>query len=216
MSNENRLPLRERNKQRNLQRIIDAAFDLFQTVGYHQTTMEAIADRAEVSRATLFNYIPTKQKLLMLLTNKLYQECVQPEIRSYLEAQPATSQALHSLFMSIYKHILTFPDLYRALQEEFFHREPGSREDPGTGFFETLLMILQYGKLRGEVRADIPLEKMVHYIGVLYVSLLFHPLEMQDEQVMSMNYRTEIDTLLVFLKAVLNNHVVQSPERKEI
>jgi len=79
-----RLPLRERNKQRNIQRIVDAASALFHTTGYTQTTMDAIAEQAEVSRATLFNYFPTKQALLMPLTNTLYREHVQPEIQSYL------------------------------------------------------------------------------------------------------------------------------------
>jgi AcrR family transcriptional regulator len=194
-----RLPLRERNKQRNVQRIIDAAFELFHTLGYHQTTMDAIAEKAEVSRATLFNYFPTKQALLMPFANKLYRERVQPEIRSYLDTQPTTLQALRFLFMSIHEHVLTLPDIYRALQEEFFHPQPDARE-AGTGFFETRLTILQYGQQQGEVRTDIPLEKLAHYVGVLYVSLLFHPLE----QPLLTSYPTEVDTLLAFLNAALN------------
>lgn len=199
-----RLPLRERNKQRTFQRIIDSAFELFHTIGYHQTTMDAIAEKAEVSRATLFNYFPTKRTLLMSFANMLYQERVQPEIRSSLDTEPTTLQALHLLFMSIHKHVLTFPDIYQALQEEFFHHEPSRAKDAGTGFFETLLTILQYGKLRGEVRPDIPLEKLAHYIGTLYVSLLFHPLALQDEQVVLTNYHAEIDTLLAFLDTALH------------
>jgi AcrR family transcriptional regulator len=215
MGKTGRLPLRERNKQRNFQRIIDAAFELFHTVGYHQTTMDAIAEKAEVSRATLFNYFPTTQALLVPLADILYQERVQPEMQFYLETQPTTLQALHSLFMSIHKHVLTFPDLYRALQEEFFHHEPSNAKDARTGFFETLLMLLQYGKPRGEVRTDIPLEKMAHYIGALYVSLLFHPLEQQAKQGLLTNYIAEIDTLLAFLDSALSPSAVASHEIKD-
>jgi AcrR family transcriptional regulator len=215
MNQAGRQPLRERNKQRNFQRIIDAAFELFQTVGYHQTTMDAIAEKAEVSRATLFNYFPAKQALLVPLANRLYLECVQPEVRAYLETQPTTLQALHRLFLSIHQHILIVPDLYRALQGEFFHREPESTKDAGTGFLEMLLAILQDGKARGEVRTDIPLEKLAHYIGAIYVSLLFHPLEQQTEQMLLANYHAEIETLLAFLSTALSPGVMTGYERKD-
>ncbi|BCL83675.1 TetR family transcriptional regulator [Ktedonobacteria bacterium brp13] len=212
----NRLPLRERNRQRNGQRIVDAAFALFHTTGYTQTTMDAIAEKAEVSRATLFNYFPTKQALLMQLTSTLYREHVQPEIQSYLDTQPGTVQALHRLFMSIHEHILMVPDLYRALQEEFFHHEPGGEKDAGTGFLETLLAILASGKRRGELRSDLPLEKLAHYIGALYVSVLFLPLERQVEPGVLTHYRAEIDTLLAFLDTALNPGVSQRNEKDKI
>ena len=216
MGQAGRQPLRERNKQRNFQRIIDAAFELFQTVGYHQTTMDAIAEKADVSRATLFNYFPTKQALLMPLAHQLYRERVQPEVLAYLETQPTTLQALHHLFLSIHQHILTFPDLYRALQGEFFHHEPEDTQDAGTGFLETLLAILQYGESRGEVRTDIPREKIARYIGAIYVSLLFHPLEQQTEQVLLTHYQAEIETLLAFLRPVLSSDPVVRIERKDL
>jgi len=53
-----RVPLRERNKQRVIQRIQEGAFELFRTVGYEQTTMDAIAEKAETSRGTVFKYFP--------------------------------------------------------------------------------------------------------------------------------------------------------------
>lgn len=210
-----RLPLRERNKRRNFQRIVDAAFALFQTIGYTQTTMDAIAEKAEVSRATLFNYFPTKQALLLPLTNALYREQVQPEIQAYLCTQPTTLQALHLLFMSIHEHILMVPDLYRALQEEFFRHAPGGEKDAGTGFLETLLAILGYGRQRGEVRPDLPLEKMAHYIGALYVSLLFLSLEQRAEQGVLTHYRAEMESLLAFLAAALTPGAIQSNGKKD-
>src|SRR5260370_35494893 len=100
--------------------------------------MDAIADKAEVSRATLFNYFPTKQALLMPFANTLYQPRVQPEMRSYLETHQTTLQALHMLFMSIHTHVLTFSDLYRELQAKFFHRELGCPKDAGTDFVQRL------------------------------------------------------------------------------
>ncbi len=43
----------------------DAAFELFRRDGYDMTTMEQIAERAEVGTTTLYRYFPTKDQLLL-------------------------------------------------------------------------------------------------------------------------------------------------------
>ncbi|GHO77214.1 TetR family transcriptional regulator [Ktedonobacter sp. SOSP1-85] len=213
MGQAGQLPLRERNKQRTVQRIIDAAFELFQTTGYHQTTMDAIAEKAEVSRATLFNYFPAKREILVPLTNILYRERVQPEIQACLQMQPTTLQALHRLFLSIYTHILTFPDLYRALQEGSSHQEKAhSTLSAGIGFSESLLAILRSGQSRGEVRTDIPLEKLAQYTGAIYLSLFFPPRERQAEVTLHAEYHADIEAVLAFLETALSPGAVATSE----
>jgi AcrR family transcriptional regulator len=194
------LPLRERNRQRIYRRIVSAATDLFRTTGYDRTTMDAIADKAEVSRGTLFNYFPTKEALLIPFAGELYEKYVQPEILSYLDTQPATLQVLRFLFMRIHERILTLPHVDRALHLEFFQPRTTMPEcSPEIGFLETLTMILQYGQQRGEVRTDIPLEHIARYVGVLYIALLHGMIE----QGTSTKYASEVDTLLAFLRTAL-------------
>jgi AcrR family transcriptional regulator len=55
---------REENKARTRQAMIDAALELFATVGYDDTSTEAIAERAGVSPRTFFRYFPTKESVL--------------------------------------------------------------------------------------------------------------------------------------------------------
>ena len=93
----NVLPLRERNKQRVTQRIIAAAMELFKTRGCQQTTMDDIADKAEISRGTLFNYFPSKDALLLPWGQEILQEYIQPKLTAYLETQPSTIQVLQFL-----------------------------------------------------------------------------------------------------------------------
>jgi AcrR family transcriptional regulator len=57
--------LRERNAERTRIHLIDVALELFFTQGYEQTTMEQVAERAEVSSTTLYRYFPTKDLLLL-------------------------------------------------------------------------------------------------------------------------------------------------------
>ncbi len=193
-----RLPLRERNKQRILQRIVDAACTLFREPGYEQTTMEMIAEKAEVSRGTLFNYFSTKTALLIPFAGELYEQLVQPEVLAYLEKQPATMEVLRFLFLNVGERVLTLPGIVQALQHELHHPQPVMKTIMrGIGFFDTLQKIVLAGQQRGEVRVDLSAEKLAYYIGVLYVALL----QEMSAQHSSTVYPAEVETMLAFLRS---------------
>jgi AcrR family transcriptional regulator len=59
--------LREQNAERTRAHLIDVAIELFFTQGYEQTTMEQIAERADVGSTTLYRYFPSKDLLLLHL-----------------------------------------------------------------------------------------------------------------------------------------------------
>lgn len=52
------LSLRERNKLRTRQELLDAALEVFAEAGYGSATVEAIAARAGASKVTLYAYFP--------------------------------------------------------------------------------------------------------------------------------------------------------------
>ncbi|MBN1856468.1 MAG: TetR/AcrR family transcriptional regulator [Dehalococcoidia bacterium] len=56
--------LRERQKERRSREILDAAEELISDKGFEETSVEEIADRAEVGIATVYNYFGTKIDLL--------------------------------------------------------------------------------------------------------------------------------------------------------
>src|ERR1700746_3157992 len=59
------LGLRERKKIKTRQAIRREAIRLFDTNGYAATTVEQIAEAAEVSPSTFFRYFPSKESLLL-------------------------------------------------------------------------------------------------------------------------------------------------------
>lgn len=59
------LGLRERKKIKTRQAIRAATYALIEEQGYDTTTIEQIADRAEVSPSTVFRYFPTKEDIVV-------------------------------------------------------------------------------------------------------------------------------------------------------
>jgi AcrR family transcriptional regulator len=59
------LGLRERKKRKTREAIRAATYALVEEQGYDATTVEQIADRAEVSPSTVFRYFPTKEDIVL-------------------------------------------------------------------------------------------------------------------------------------------------------
>jgi AcrR family transcriptional regulator len=57
--------LRERKKQKTREAIQREAMRLFEKQGYDETTIEQIAEAADISPSTFFNYFPTKEDVVL-------------------------------------------------------------------------------------------------------------------------------------------------------
>jgi AcrR family transcriptional regulator len=74
--------LRERKKARTRAAIRDQAMRLFEEQGYSATTVDQIAEAAEVSQSTFFRYFPTKEDVVLT-------DDYDPLIAAAIRAQPA-------------------------------------------------------------------------------------------------------------------------------
>ncbi|MFS4096988.1 TetR/AcrR family transcriptional regulator [Streptomyces sp. AF1A] len=80
-----RLGLRERKKIKTREAIRAATYALVEEQGYDATTIEQIAERAEVSPSTVFRYFPTKEDIV--LTDE-YDSVILEEIRQRPAEEP--------------------------------------------------------------------------------------------------------------------------------
>jgi len=88
--------LRERKKIKTRETIRREAFRLIQENGYAATTVEQIAEAAEVSPSTFFRYFPTKESVLLA-------DDMDPMILNALEEQPpdlSPSQAVRRAYQA--------------------------------------------------------------------------------------------------------------------
>ena len=68
------LSRRERKKRETRWRLMTAALHLFLEQGYDATTVEQIAEAADVAKGTFFNYFETKEAILPALVEWRLQE----------------------------------------------------------------------------------------------------------------------------------------------
>ncbi|MDX1687206.1 MAG: TetR/AcrR family transcriptional regulator [Candidatus Promineifilaceae bacterium] len=90
---EYRLGKRAKQMEETRQRILDAGRDLFTGEGFHQVSVSEIADRASVTRATVYNHFDSKTGVLLALLEELERRA---EIHRLVDAlrHPDPVQAL--------------------------------------------------------------------------------------------------------------------------
>lgn len=84
---------RELNKINSRKRILKASRKLFSQKGYEETMMEDIAKKAEVSKATIYNYFPNKESLLIGTADEVLER-VEHLVKSELAGYENSEQKL--------------------------------------------------------------------------------------------------------------------------
>ncbi len=68
--------LREQNKARRVEAILDAAVELFDDQPLDEITTERIAERAGVAPATVYNLVGTRERLLRAISDRVIEDLV--------------------------------------------------------------------------------------------------------------------------------------------
>lgn len=104
------LGLRERKKIKTRTAIRDATYALIKEQGYDATTIEQIAERAEVSPSTVFRYFPTKEDIV--LTDE-YDPTLLDELRRRPADEPWTESLRHVMRLAIRAGMEEGPEVVR-------------------------------------------------------------------------------------------------------
>ena len=108
------LSRRELNKIHCRQRILKASRQLFSIKGYEETTMEDVAARAEVSKATLYNYFPGKDSLLMGIAEAELEQICQM-VEGELTQVPSALERLWRVLLAFVLDSMCYISLSRKI-----------------------------------------------------------------------------------------------------
>ncbi|WP_334026500.1 TetR family transcriptional regulator [Nocardia terpenica] len=104
-----RMGLRERKKERTRRTIRTVAMRLFREQGYAETTVEQIAEAADISPSTFFRYFPSKEQVVLA-------DDLDPILIRAVEAQPPELSPLEALERGVF-------EVFDALGSEEFEFE---------------------------------------------------------------------------------------------
>jgi TetR/AcrR family transcriptional regulator, cholesterol catabolism regulator len=159
---------RARRKQETHARILDAAVACFAERGFEETTMQAIAERADVARATVFNHFPDKQALL-----NGYLDRRRARLAELLQAGKRTNagaaQTLQDAFALLSDENERDPAETRELARAWLRA--GGNATAGTTELIFAAMVAT-GQERGELRADIDAELAGRLLFDAYVGVV--------------------------------------------
>jgi AcrR family transcriptional regulator len=163
---------RERNKQDKLDRITDAARELFSAHGVDDVTTQQIAEKADIGAGTLFLYARTKGELLLLVQNTDYANAL-VKGKAAAESIPDILEAVMAIVRPVVecnRHRIDNGRTY--LREMVFGdpEEPHHREAIGLAVQTEQAMTLVLQRDRRFEHDDAP--KLAHTISaIMFVSM---------------------------------------------
>jgi AcrR family transcriptional regulator len=166
--------LRERKKAATKERIYFEALDLFRRQGFAETTVEAIAEAAEVSKGTFFNYYPTKEALLHHLGER-QAEATASVLQAVLQDPGLnTRQRLGRMFQALIATVEADRELTRVAVFELLKVPAAIVADPYRSLFRQAVgELLVEGQRRGEVAAGLDPDLLSSAVTGMYFQQIF-------------------------------------------
>ncbi|MDR0840506.1 MAG: TetR/AcrR family transcriptional regulator [Christensenellaceae bacterium] len=161
---------REENKHRTSEEILRASRRLFREKGFESVTLDEIAKKAGISRATLYNYFPGKDSLLLGILraeHALIRAMLSGELRG-AGAEARLRQTVEVLVLDAISYLaLTRKLLYlNSLEDNFLHPTRAELTQIFAGLVEEC-------KAEGVFRSVIPTDEIVDLVMSVHLMVQF-------------------------------------------
>lgn len=162
----------ERKKENTRALIVSSALRLFKEFGIDATTMEQIAEAADIAKGTLYNYYPVKEAIICDYL-----------LRQSLEKNQARVQRLSALADTRTRMIVSLNEMMDAVktQSELFERyfvyriqhmlslKKDERTEKGLYLLES--EIIRLGQASGELRSDVPISVLQGFFEFIFIEV---------------------------------------------
>jgi TetR/AcrR family transcriptional regulator len=139
------------------ERILAAAKDLFAESGFDAVSMNAIAERAGVSKANIFHHFKSKNDLYLAVLNTACDQS-RPQIEQLGNGSGALEDRLRDYSRSHLDSILQDEKISQLILRDMLEKGPQRGKEFAELFgqnFARLVEILRSGQKKGELRKDI-------------------------------------------------------------
>jgi len=156
----------ERKKKETRQRILKVAMDLFQSQGFNNTTMEQIAEEADIARKTLYNHFPVKEAIVDDYVRSISKESTLEAFET-LQNLPDTRTRLQNTLEKIYEWVEINPEMIGICLGYRLKNMYQGAGYSGGGSQGLIAEIIRLGQQAGEIRQDIPAKLLVKQLDTL-------------------------------------------------
>ncbi len=173
-SAENAPDRRQRKVNQTITRVTEIAWSLFQSTGYENVTMEAISTHADIAKATLYKYFPTKESILdHHFKREMHEQ--RDNIQKAMRDMSGLTARLTYLFEveANYlqdKHMYLAPLLKHRMLSIDFQQNPNN----SSGMLTMMVMLFQAAQATGEIPTKHSAETLAHYLNAMRSSDLIH------------------------------------------
>lgn len=135
--------------------ILEAALEVFGEAGFEHARLEDVAERAHVSKGTIYNYFPSKEALFEEMVRQTLGDLF--DLIDSIGEQPSAEAAMRACISGVWQYVRSsqFETIYRLIMGELT-RFPEVAQSYKTGVRDRIIdvssEILQRGMSNGEFR----------------------------------------------------------------
>lgn len=178
MELDNSIPKREANKIISRYEILKASRKLFTKKGYNETMMTDIADKAGVSKATVYNYFPNKESLLIGTIDDTVK-MLKDELKSDQCINMNAEEKLRVAIEALVSYQMKYPSLARRIT--FLNSdETSTLYGCGQGMVDVFYDLVRECQDTGIYKKDENIERIVDAVLGLYFAAQFRWYDLEE------------------------------------
>lgn len=191
-------PLRERKKESCRQDIYQAAIHLFLEKGYEQTTVDEIANHANVSKATFFNYFPRKEELVKYYATEMSEAILDGWRNIRISGTPSSADMILAMVKVIIDQLEEQKDAVNLLLWKRVSMDSDERFPFASNrvLLAELTNTLRSGQEKGEIRCDASADDLAENLAAIFIYNLIRWMHAEDSQ----SFFARVDTSLKLFK----------------
>ncbi|HEX2621292.1 MAG TPA: TetR/AcrR family transcriptional regulator [Phototrophicaceae bacterium] len=164
----------ERKKRATQEKIQTAAIGLFKKHGFEQTTMEQIAEEADIAKGTLYNHFPVKDAILSAYVQQSFSDQQADRIER-LRQLPDTQARLRVILTEIMNRVQVQSDIFEIYLayriRTVVSLRPPDNVGGKSGIDRLAIEIIELGQQSGEIRTDLPVAMLADLFEFVFVEV---------------------------------------------